>query len=73
MRMRMPSRRDAVAPTIERILDAVREGRPDAGAAGRPRRRRRGGPLERRVHGNKLAPRRVVRVTVEVPASRGAR
>ena len=68
----MPSTRLAVAPMIERVLAAVRGS---------------GLSLEQRdnlavavaealsnavLHGNKLAPRRVVRVIVEVPVSGGA-
>jgi serine/threonine-protein kinase RsbW len=72
VRMRMPSRRDAVAPTIERILKAAEP----AGL----------GPDQRddlavavaealsnaAVHGNRLDPRSVVSITVEVVPLRQA-
>ena len=70
--MRMPSTRAAVAPMIERVLAAVR----DAGLS-----EERCDNLAVAVaealsnaalHGNRLSPRRVVRVTVEVPAGGGA-
>lgn len=70
--MRMPSERTAVAPMIERVLDAVREG----GLTQEQQDNLAVAVAEAlsnaALHGNKLAPRRVVRVTVEVPASGGA-
>jgi serine/threonine-protein kinase RsbW len=69
--MRMPSARIAVAPTIERVLGAVR----DAGLTHEQQDNLAVAVAEAlsnaALHGNKLAPRRVVRVTVEVPAGGG--
>jgi len=70
--MRMPSARIAVAPMIERVLAAVR----DAGLTHEQQDNLAVAVAEAlsnaALHGNKLAPRRVVRVTVEVPAGGGA-
>ena len=70
--MRMPSTRAAVAPMIERVLAAVR----DAGLTGEQQDNLAVAAAEAlsnaALHGNKLAARRVVRVTVEVPAGGGA-
>jgi serine/threonine-protein kinase RsbW len=70
--MRMPSTRLAVAPMIERVLAAVR----DAGLNQEQCDNLAVAVAEAlsnaALHGNKLAPRRVVRVTVEVPAGGGA-
>ena len=67
--MRMPSARSAVAPMIERVLEAVR----DAGLTQEQQDNLAVAVAEAlSMHGNKLAPRRVVRVTVEVPAAGGA-
>ena len=70
--MRMPSARTAVAPMIERVLETVR----DAGLSQEQQDNLAVAVAEAlsnaALHGNKLAPRRVVRVTVEVPASGGA-
>lgn len=70
--MRMPSTRAAVAPMIERVLAAVR----DAGLSQEQQDNLAVAVAEAlsnaALHGNKLAPRRVVRVTVEVPAGGGA-
>ena len=69
--MRMPSTRAAVAPMIERVLTAVR----DAGLSQEQRDNLAVAVAEAlsnaALHGNKLAPGRVVRVTVEVPAGGG--
>jgi anti-sigma regulatory factor (Ser/Thr protein kinase) len=70
--MRMPSTRAAVAPMIERVLAAVR------GAGLSPERSDNLAVAvaealsNAALHGHKLAPRRFVRVTVEVPAEGGA-
>ena len=70
--MRMPSTRAAVAPMIERVLAAVR----DAGLSQEQHDNLAVAVAEAlsnaALHGNQLAPRRVVRVTVEVPAGGGA-
>src|SRR5687767_7871268 len=71
-RMRMPSTRAAVAPMIERVLAAVR----DAGLSQEQQDNLAVAAAEAlsnaALHGNKLAARRVVRVTVEVRAGGGA-
>ncbi len=68
----MPSTRAAVAPMIERVLAAVS----DAGLSQEQCDNLAVAVAEAlsnaALHGNKLAPRRVVRVTVEVPAGGGA-
>ena len=68
----MPSTRLAVAPMIERILHAVR----DAGLDQEQRDNLAVAAAEAlsnaALHGHKLAPRRVVRVAVELPAGGGA-
>lgn len=68
----MPSTRIAVAPMIERILQAVRE----AGLDQEQRDNLAVAVAEAlsnaALHGHKLAPRRVVRVAVELPAEGGA-
>ena len=68
----MPSTRAAVAPMIERVLAAV-------GGAGLSQEQCDNLAVavaealsNAALHGNKLAPRRIVRVTVEVPAGGGA-
>jgi len=70
--MRMPSKRAAVAPMIERVLAAVS----GAGLSQEQCDNLAVAVAEAlsnaALHGNKLAPRRVVRVTVEVPAGGGA-
>jgi anti-sigma regulatory factor (Ser/Thr protein kinase) len=70
--MRMPSTRLAVAPMIERVLAAVR----DAGLSQERLDNLAVAVAEAlsnaALHGNKLEPRRVVRVVVEVPAGGGA-
>ena len=70
--MRMPSARTAVAPMIERVLETVR----DAGLSQEQQDNLAVAVAEAlsnaALHGNKLAPRRVVGVVVEVPASGGA-
>ena len=70
--MRMPSTRAAVAPMIERVLAAVR----DAGLSPERSDNLAVAVAEAlsnaALHGHKLAPRRFVRVTVEVPAQGGA-
>jgi serine/threonine-protein kinase RsbW len=65
-RLRMPSRREAIAPTVDRILDAVKE-------AGLPRERRLDLAVavtealsNAAVHGNKLRPGSQVAITVTV-------
>jgi len=72
IRMRMPSSRTAVAPMIERILGAVQ----DAGLDQEQQDNLAVAVAEAlsnaALHGNKLAPRRVVRVTVELPHDGGA-
>src|SRR5687768_11158532 len=71
-RMRMPSSRSAVAPMIERVLHAVR----DAGLTQEQQDNLAVAVAEAlsnaALHGNKLAPRRVVRVSVEVKPRGGA-
>ena len=68
----MPSTRAAVAPMIERVLAAVS----GAGLSQEQCDNLAVAVAEAlsnaALHGNKLAPRRVVRVTVEVPAGGGA-
>ena len=68
----MPSTRAAVAPMIERVLAAVS----GAGLSQEQCDNLAVAVAEAlsnaSLHGNKLAPRRVVRVTVEVPAGGGA-
>ena len=68
----MPSTRLAVAPMIERVLAAVS----DAGLTQEQCDNLAVAVAEAlsnaALHGNKLAPRRFVRVTVEVPADGGA-
>ncbi len=72
MRMSMPSRREAVAPTIERILEAVApvrfssEQRDDLAVAVAE------ALSNAAVHGNRLNPRSRVSVTVEVVPRRQA-
>ena len=70
--MRMPSARAAVAPMIERVLAAVR----DAGLTHEQQDDLAVAVAEAlsnaALHGHKLAPRRVVRVTIEVPPGGGA-
>ena len=70
--MRMPSARAAVAPMIERVLAAV-------GDAGLTQERQDNLAVavaealsNAALHGNRLAPRRLVRVVVEVPPEGGA-
>jgi serine/threonine-protein kinase RsbW len=70
--MRMPSARTAVAPMIERVLAAVS----GAGLSQEQQDNLAVAVAEAlsnaALHGNKLAPRRLVQVTVEVPAEGGA-
>lgn len=72
VRLRMPSRREAVAPTVERILEAVeaagfdREQRQDLGVAV-------GEALSNAaVHGNGLQRRSQVLITIAVTPRKGA-
>jgi len=70
--MRMPSARAAVAPMIERVLAAVA----DAGLTQERQDNLAVAVAEAlsnaALHGNRLAPRRLVRVVVEVPPEGGA-
>jgi serine/threonine-protein kinase RsbW len=72
VRMRMPSRRDAVAPTIERILKAaepagLEDGQRDDLAVAVAE-----ALSNAAVHGNRLDPRSLVSITVEVSPRRHA-
>ena len=70
--MRMASKRSAVAPMIERVLHAVRNGGLDQEQQDNLAVAVAEALSNAALHGNKLAPRRVVRVTIEVPPGGGA-
>ena len=70
--MRMASTRSAVAPMIERVLHAVRNGGLDQEQQDNLAVAVAEALSNAALHGNKLAPRRVVRVTIEVPPGGGA-
>ena len=68
----MASTRSAVAPMIERVLHAVRNGGLDQEQQDNLAVAVAEALSNAALHGNKLAPRRVVRVTIEVPPGGGA-
>jgi serine/threonine-protein kinase RsbW len=70
--MRMPSARTAVAPMIERVLAAVREAGLDQEQQDNLAVAVAEALSNAALHGNKLAPGRVVRVSVECPVRGGA-
>jgi anti-sigma regulatory factor (Ser/Thr protein kinase) len=72
VRMRMPSSRTAVAPMIERILDAVQDAGLDQEQQDNLAVAAAEALSNAALHGNKLAAGRTVRVTVELPAGGGA-
>lgn len=66
LRLRMPSRRSAVAPTVERILDAIKDAGLDDGQRDDLAVAAAEALSNAAVHGNRLRPHVRVLVTVEV-------